>query len=283
MVLKESKKYFVPAAAKTLKILETLAYNGKPLTLQYLTEYTGLPKSSVFSILTTLETLGYIERDTANRFQLTLKVVQFGAAATHSSNLPQLFHQAAQKIVKECGETVQLAILDQTDVIYIGREDGTQQVQLFSQIGRRLPAHATGLGKAMLATFSENTINKLYDSKQFSSFTVNTITSLEQLRAELRLSRERGYAIDNQELALGLQCIAAPIYDHTNQAIAAISVSYLSARASQEHYQCLLKLVLSAAKEISERMGGHLPAYKFSSYSTSHFIQQLTDEPHIGE
>jgi IclR family transcriptional regulator, KDG regulon repressor len=206
--------------------------------------------------------LGYIERDTANRYQLGLKVVQFGAAATQTTNLSQLFHHSARKIVEECGETVQLAILDQAEVIFIGREDGTHQVQLYSQIGRRLPAHATGLGKSLLAALPDESLDALYTRRYLSSSTPNTITSVDQLRAELNLVRERGYAHDNQEFAVGLECLAAPIYDNTGQAVAAISVSFLSARASPDHFQCILGSVKRAAQEISERMGGRIPEPK---------------------
>ena len=264
MPLKKHPKYFVPAAAKTLQILEALAVFEKPVTLQELTEYTGLPKSSVFVILATLETLRYIERDAGNTFRFGPKAVQIGAAATQTTNLSQYFHQAARKIVEECGETVQLAILDQTEVIYIGREDGTRQVQLVSNIGRRLPAHATGLGKALLAALPEASLDSLYARRQLSALTAHTISSVNQLRVELNLVRERGYAHDNQESAEGLQCLAAPIFDHTGQAVAAISVSFLTARASPEHFLCILGSVQNAAREISERMGGSVPAAKIN-------------------
>ena len=269
MPLKKTPKYYVPAAAKTLQILEALAVFEKPVTLQDLTEYTGLPKSSIYAILATLETLRYIERDAANTFRLGPKAVQIGAAAAQTTNLSQVFHQAARKIVEECGETVQLAILDQAEVIYVGREDGTRPVQLVSHIGRRLPAHATGLGKALLAALSDESLDALYARRPLPTLTAHTISSVNQLRAELSLVRERGYAHDNQESAEGLQCLAAPIFDRTGQAVAAISVSFLSARASPEHFQCILESVQRAAQEISERMGGRVPAAKNKSSSTA--------------
>ena len=259
MASNKHPKYYVPAAAKTMQILEALSEFDKSATLQELTEHTGLPKSSVYVILATLETLRYVERDAANMFRLGPKAVQIGAAATQNTNLSQHFHQAARKIVEECGETVQLAILDQTEVIYVAREDGTRQVQLVSNIGRRLPAHATGLGKALLAALPDEYIDALYARRQLTVLTAHTISSVNQLKAELILTRERGYAHDNQESAEGLQCLAAPIFDHTGQAIAAISVSFLSARAKPDHFQCVLASVTSAAKAISERMGGSVP------------------------
>lgn len=262
MPSKKTPKYNVPATAKTLQILEVLAVLDKRATLQELVEHTGLPKSSIYVILATLETLRYVERDAANTYRLGPKAIQFGAAATQTANLSQLFHQAARKIVEECGETVQLAILDQAEVIYVAREDGTRQVQLVSRIGRRLPAHATGLGKALLAALPEDSFNALYANRQLPTLTAHTINSVSQLRAELNLVREQGYAHDDQESAEGLQCLAAPIYDHTGHAVAAISVSFLSARASPEHFQCILASIKSAAQEISMGMGGQIPAKK---------------------
>jgi DNA-binding IclR family transcriptional regulator len=175
------------------------------------------------------------------------------------------FYQAARKIVEECGETVQLAILDQTEVIYVAREDGTQPVRLISYVGKRLPAHATGLGKVLLAALPDGSFDSLFSKRPLAALTARTISSVNQLKAELRLVRERGYAHDNQESAEGLECLAAPIFDHTGQVIAAISVSLLSARASPEHFQCILRSVQRAVREISDRMGWRVPAAKRKS------------------
>jgi DNA-binding IclR family transcriptional regulator len=267
MPLKKTPKYNVPAAAKTLQILEALAILDKHATLQELVDQTGLPKSSVYVILATLEKLRYVERDANNTYHLGPKAIQFGAAATQTANLSQLFHRAARKIVEECGETVQLAILDQADVIYVAREDGTRQVQLVSRIGRRLPAHATGLGKALLAALPEDSFNSLFANRQLAILTAHTINSVSLLRDELNLVREQGYAHDNQESAEGLQCLAAPIYDHSGHAVAAISVSFITARASPEHFQCILESIKNAAQEISMGMGGRIPTHKPTSNS----------------
>jgi len=268
MVSKNQPKYFAPAAAKTVQILEALVELDKPVTLQDLIEYTDLPKSSVYVILATLESLRYVERDTTKMFRLGPKAIQIGAAAIQKTNLSQHFHQIARRIVEECGETVQLAILDQTEVIYIAREDGTRQVQLVSNVGRRLPAHATGLGKALLATLPNGDIDALYAGRQLPILTAHTIKTLDQLKEELDRVRELGYAHDNQESSEGLQCLAAPIYDYTGHAVAAISVSFLTVRASPEHFQCILDSVKRAARDISERMGGSVPATKGNSSRT---------------
>jgi len=260
MPLKKHPKYHVPAAAKTLHILEALAAFERPVTLQELTEHTGLPKSSVHSILATLETLRYIEREAANTFRLGPKAVQIGAAAQRTTNLSQLFHQTARKIVQECGETVQLTILDQAEVIYVAREDGTQPVQLASNIGGRLPAYATASGRVLLAALPETSIEALFARRPFPTLTARTISSLNQLKPELGLVRERGYAHDDQETSEGLECLACPIYDRTGQVVAGISVSFLSVRATPEHLQHILELVQRGAQAISEQMGGRVPA-----------------------
>lgn len=260
MPLEKRPKYYVPAAAKTLQILETLAQAREPVSLQDLTELTGLPKSSVFALLSTLETLRYVERNAAGLFCLGLKALQLSAAATQTTNLSQLFHDVARKTVRECGETVQLSILEQNEVIYVAREDGTRPVQLASNIGGRLPAYATASGKALLATLPEGSVDALFSGRPFPSLTAHTISSLNELKTELRLVCERGYAHDNQEVSEGLECFAAPIFDRTGRGVAAVSVSFLSARARPEHDQYIMTLVKEAAQEISERMGWQAPA-----------------------
>jgi DNA-binding IclR family transcriptional regulator len=255
MTLKKRPKYYVPAVAKTITILEALAASDDPVNLQTLTELTGLPKSTVYSILATMEMHQYVERDNANTYRLGLKALQIGAAATQTANVSQLFHEAARRIVKACGETVQLTILDQTEVIYVAREDGTQPVQLASNIGGRLPAYATASGKALLSALPSESVDALFAGRSMPTLTGHTVNSLSQLKEILRSVRENGYAHDDQETAEGLECFSAPIFDRTGQVVAAISVSFLSARASPEHSQRILQLLKTAAYEISTHMG----------------------------
>ncbi len=260
-IVKKQPKYYVPAVAKTLRVLETLAGADSPATLQSLTHETHLPKSSLYAILATLEMHQYVERDANNAFRLGPRALHLGTAK-QTTNLSQLFHTEAGRIVEECGETVQMAILDQAEVIYIAREDGNQPVQLVSQIGKRLPAYATALGKALLATLPHAYVDALFAGRPFATLTSGTIGSLSQLKTELDCVRERGYAHDNEESAIGLQCLAAPILNHTGQAVAAISVSFLSARAAPEHVQHILQLVQAAARDMSSRMGWRPPVYE---------------------
>jgi IclR family KDG regulon transcriptional repressor len=255
MVSTKRSKYYVPAVAKTIAILEALAASDNPVTLQSLTEHTGLPKSSVYAILATLEMHQYVERDAANTYRLGLKALQIGAAATQTANVSQLFHEAARRIVKACGETAQLTILDQTEVIYVAREDGTQPVQLASNIGGRLPAYATASGKTLLAALPTESLDQLFAGRSLPTLTARTINSLSQLKQELRRIREVGYAHDNQETSDGLECVAAPIFDRNGQVVASISASFLSARSNPEHFQRVLQLVKTAAYEISTHMG----------------------------
>ncbi len=249
------RKYYVPAVAKTIAILEALAASPNPVTLQTLTENTRLPKSTVYSILATLEMHQYVERDATNTYRLGLKALQIGAAAAQTANLSQLFHQAARRIVRACGETAQLTILDQTEVIYVAREDGTQPVQLASNLGGRLPAYATASGKVLLAGLPIESLDALFAGRSLPRLTARTINSLDQLREELQLIRDRGYAHDNQETSDGLECVAAPIFDRSCQVVAAISSSFLSVRANPEQFQRILQLVKAAAYEISTHMG----------------------------
>jgi DNA-binding IclR family transcriptional regulator len=131
---------------------------------------------------------------------------------------------------------------------------------LASNIGGRLPAYATASGKALLATLPEGTLDTLFAGRSLPSLTAHTISSLDELRADLRLVCERGYAHDNQEVSEGLECFAGPIFDRTGRGVAAISISFLSARAKPEHSEHILASVKKAAQEISERMGWQVPA-----------------------
>lgn len=252
--------YRVPAVLKALLILEELAASDAPRSLKDLSARTCLPKSTVYAILATLEARRYVERDPAGAVRLGLKAFEVGSAYTRDISLTEAFHQTARRLVAESGETIQLAILDGADVVYIAREDGTQPVRLFSFVGKRLPAHATALGKVLLAALLDPSLDSLLSERPLRKLTARTISSIHKLKSELATVRERGYAHDDEETADGLQCLAAPIFDHACQVRAAMSISVPTARMDPPRFARNLHLIQDGAREVSERLGGCVPA-----------------------
>lgn len=245
-----------PSVRRTFQILRGLAESPRGLTLTEVAGALGLPKSSVHGILHTLSDLGCVRREAATgQFVLGLGIFELGAAYLKRLDLVQEFNEVAAAVVVATGETVQLAVLDGCDVIYVGRRDGTQLVRLASDIGRRLPAHATALGRALLAQRSDETVRALYRGVALQKLTPDTIDTVPGLLEDLAACRARGYAHDREETAVGVQCYATAIRNHGGDAIAAVSITAMSSRLTAKHAAKVIEHVRWAAEEISRRLG----------------------------
>jgi DNA-binding IclR family transcriptional regulator len=157
-------------------------------------------------------------------------------------------------LVESTGETVQLAVLDHLSVLYIRIRESRQAVRMSSSPGSRAPAHCTSVGKVLLAHQPPEVVKQVVDNG-LTRYTENTITSPERLIDELASIRTRGYAIDDEEIEVGLRCVAAPIRDHTGQVTAAISVAAPVQRMTKRNLQTTVPTIIAAADSISKRLG----------------------------
>ncbi len=158
-------------------------------------------------------------------------------------------------MVEECAETVKLVVLDGRDVVYLATQEGPQSVRLVALVGTRLPAHVTAVGKVLLAQLSDAELTRLYANYPFPTRTQNSIRNLNSLQENLRFAREQGYAYDHEESSLGVNCVAAPIYDHTGEVIAAMSVSVPNHRMTTNRMAELTQLLLLYASQLSRTLG----------------------------
>ncbi len=250
-------QYVIPSVRRAARILRTLAAADRPLGVSELSRILDLPKSSVFRIVATLEQEELLERLDGDRFRIGILAFEIGSAYAARSDLQSAFHQIARRLVEDHNETVQLAILVGTDILYIGKEDSSQPVRLVSEVGTRLPAHTTSLGKALLSCLSEDELHSLYPNVRLAQRTPNSHTSLSSLIQDLSKVRERGWAHDNEEAGLGLQCVGSPIRDEAGRPIAAVSIAVPSQRMSAERLVRLAEAVSRAASEISSLLGHH--------------------------
>jgi DNA-binding IclR family transcriptional regulator len=160
-----------------------------------------------------------------NRYSLGLKVVELGRAAARSSDLLQYAGPTIKWIAQELNESVQLASLDGTEVLYLSKCQPRRDIRLESKVGERFPSYATALGKALLSTFTEEEIDEKFADYHFEKFTPRTISSLDHLKRELEGVRLTGFARDRGEYMEDVICYARTIKDHNNRAVASISVS----------------------------------------------------------
>jgi IclR family acetate operon transcriptional repressor len=161
--------------------------------------------------------------------------------------------------MEEGGETVNLAVQDDGMAVYLAQVECRQMMRAFARPGSRVPLHCSAVGKAILSAVPDKTLSKTLHQRGMPRLTVKTITSPSALRADLERARMAGHAIDDEEHAIGLRCIAAPVFDETGDVVAAVSASGPMARITDERVAPLGALVLEAARAISFDMGANKP------------------------
>lgn len=223
----------VKSADRTLEVLETLADRPGRQSLGELARVLDIPKSSLHGLLRTMVRRGWVETDaTGSRFGLGVRALQVGAAYVDADDTVGLLAGVLDTLSAEFGETVHLGRLDGPNVVYIAKRESVHPLRLFSSIGRHLPAHATALGKALLAGLDDTAVEGLL-SWPLPALTGRTLTTSEQLRAELADIRRRGYATDREENTDGIVCFAMAV-PLRSPATDAISLSVPVARLASD-------------------------------------------------
>ena len=245
------------SVAKAFIILEYLAAADASKDLGVISSALSMNKSTVYRFLSTLGHLGYVVQDPeTSRYALGSKVVLLASRFLDSLDFRDLARPFLEKMVRETRETVHLAILDNYEVVYIDKVDGLQPVKMASQVGNRMPAHSTGLGKALLAFVDDSLWSDYVKVKGLTKYTPNTIDTPEIFYDHLRQIKERGYAIDDCENEDGIRCVAVPVQDYTGETIAAISIAGWSLTMTPERDEQLACLARETAQALTERLGG---------------------------
>jgi DNA-binding IclR family transcriptional regulator len=214
----------VKSADRVLELLETLATTRDRPTLAELALRLGIPKSSLHAILRTMLARGWVRTDpTGTRFGLGLRALQVGQAYLDTDDTVAMLAGVLDELAARFGETVHLGRLERSDIVYLAKRESIHPLRLFSAIGRRLPAHATALGKALLAQRSDDHVMGTL-SFPLARLTAHTLTDPSALRAELATVRDRGYAVDREENSEGIVCFAVAV-PLAFPAVDAVSVS----------------------------------------------------------
>ncbi|MEJ6950706.1 IclR family transcriptional regulator [Natronospora cellulosivora (SeqCode)] len=251
---KDKPEQLVQSIDRALNILERLVESDSSMGVTDLSNSLGLHKSTVYRLLTTLVYRGFVEQDENNRYNVGLKLFELGGIVLNKMRLRKKVKPYMSKLQNECKETVHLGILDDLEVVYIDKEETRETIRMYSEVGRRVAAYCTSLGKVLLA-YSDIDIAKEFANYNFEKYTANSIDSLALLQEHLKQVKEQGYAIDNQEQELGIRCIGAPIFNYDNQVIAAFSVAGPTSRMSEGKVDQLKTKVLKYSKEISAFFG----------------------------
>lgn len=246
----------VKSAVRTLAILDLLTVHPEGLMQVDIHRLLEIPKSSAHSLLTTMVSSGFLEQDSVSRrFRVGIRLWQAGQSYVAAIDLEKAALPYMEALRDELNETVQLATLDGTDNVYIGKVDPDQQLVLASRAGIRLPSYATGIGKALLTQLTDEEIERRFADFDFVRFTPTTIGSLTALLEAVDDFRRRGYATDRCEYTPGVCCVAAPIFGSRSGGTAAISVSVPEVRWTDSLMARATEAVRATAAQISERMG----------------------------
>ncbi|GAB2822323.1 IclR family transcriptional regulator [Alpinimonas psychrophila] len=216
----------VKSAQRTLEILEVVARYREGVSFVELSSQLPYPKSSLHGLLQTTIGMRWLIFDPDRRlYSIGVKPWEVGQSFLRSRELIVRSRRFLRAAIDELGETIQLGILDDLDIIYIDKIEGTRPLRLVSNIGSRLPAYVTGIGKALLAGLGDDVLVSRFAGTTLKRYTRATITSGDLLIEVLKGVRSVGYAIDDGEYTHGVFCVAVPIVDHAGDVVAAMSCS----------------------------------------------------------
>lgn len=247
----------VKSASRTMDIIEFVAKSAKPQNFTAILNYLGIPKSSLSILLQELTKSDYLGYDADTRVYFPgLKLIQIGAICINNTDISREINLGIKRLSEEFGETTHAGILDGRQIVYIAKHHASRDVSVVTSVGYRIPAHATAIGKVLLATLTQAEIKSRFNGVQLERYTDRTITDFKVLLGELAKVAKQGFALDNQEIIPGGICVAAPIIDKANKTVAAMSVTMAAARASEsEMMTTVVERVRAAADNVSLRLG----------------------------
>lgn len=246
----------VKSASRVLSVLELLTGEPAGLTFSEICKALTLPKSSAYLLLRTMTDRGHLSyEDERRRYRIGVRIWQAGCTYLDAIDLVKVAQPVLVETRDALKETVQLAILDGAENVYLAKEDGDQHVVVQSRVGARLPAYATGLGKVLLSGLSDREVTAVFGRGRLVGFTPHTITDVRSLLEELAAVRTRGYAIDRGEYTDGVVCLAVPVRNHVGATIAALSVSVPEQRSGGDFFERAKGALGAAGERLSLALG----------------------------
>jgi IclR family acetate operon transcriptional repressor len=240
----------VRSLERAFELLEHLADAGGELALSELTEVSGLPMPTIYRLMRTLVNRGYVRQEPSKRYALGPRLIRLGEGAGRL--LGSWARPALTRLVDEVGETANMAVLEGDEAVYVAQVPSRHSMRMFTEVGRRVRPHCTGVGKALLAQLSEPRVREILERTGMEAQTRNTLTDPEALLAELERIRERGYAVDDEEQEIGVRCVAVPLPGAP--ALTALSVSGPSARMTGETVQDVVPVMREIAGRFAEEL-----------------------------
>ena len=251
----------VQSLSRALWLMNALADCPQGLSLSEVAHRVQLPTSTAHRLLTTLQNERYVRFDSErSAWLIGVQAFQIGSTFVRSRDMVAMARPYMRRLMEESGETVNLAINDRMEVVYLAQVECHKMMRAIAGPGGRARMHCSGVGKALLAYASESELHELVENQGLTRETQKTLADADALKSDLKMIRKRGYAIDDEENAIGLRCVAGVVFDEHGEPLAGLSVSGPMARMTDARLPVLGAAVTQIAVEITGELGGLLPA-----------------------
>lgn len=257
----EGKDGGVRSVNRALTLIETLAEDDEGYRLTDLAVLTGLSNSTVHRLLTTLEERGFVQFDRgAAKWHIGARSFAVGSTFARRRNIVAHAMPYLRRLRDQTRETASLAVVEDETIIILARLESREIMRSLTKVGGRVAMVASGVGKAVLATYSDQDVNAIIHCQGMPRLTKNSIVRPSELFKALQIVRQRGYAVDDEEARIGLRCVATVVYNDCSEPVAAISVSGMTSRITDERIPVIGNVVRDVAAELTIALGGAVPA-----------------------
>lgn len=258
----------VQSVDRALLLLELLAEDADGYRLTDLATRSGLSPSTVHRLLTTLEKRQFVEFDQSDGlWHVGRKAFQVGSTFSQQRNFVAPSLPFLRRLRDQTRETANLGVAIDGRMVFLAQVESREIMRAITRVGGSTPLVNSGMGKALLSTYSPADVSSLVSSYGMHKFTPNSLTRASELKEHLAQTRRQGYAVDNEEFQQGLRCIAAPVFNQQGEALCAISVSGLAQRLTEDRVAAIGQLVAETAKALTATLGGRQPEPGDSSAS----------------
>ncbi len=244
----------IQSIERAFDVLEYFNINNKEVGVTELSKKININKSTLHGIMKTLVQRNYLKQNENNKYMLGTKLLELGVLVQKHFQVTDIPKKYLKDLVNKHKETVHVAVLEGNEVVFIDKLESSQSIRMVSEIGKRLPAHSTALGKVLLAHLPDKE-KKQFTKKKLKKVTFKTITDPDQLLEELDKIKEKGYAFDDEEVIKGVRCVSAPIRNHSGEVVAALSISGPAFRMDSKKTEELSHDIVKTAEKISQELG----------------------------
>lgn len=245
----------VQSIDRSVAIMECFSENKRELKLSEIACMVDLNKSTVHGILNTLKHHGFIDQDEiTQKYRLGIRFIVYGDLVVNSMNITNIAYPVIERVCEKIEETVHIAVLDGSDVVYIEKKECNKSIKTSTKIGARVPAYVTADGRIILSYLEKEKLKDLLP-RNFKKLTPNTITDKHELLKILSEIKQKGYSIDYEETVQGLVCVAAPIFDYSGAVRYSLSATVPTVRMDENKIKEYIDIIKVAANDISNSIG----------------------------